>query len=155
MDGLGSRLVVVVLVGSALGCGVGEPPSRSAASHARPASASGAGPAWERDLSAALRRGGKENKVVMVDFYTDWCKWCDKLDQTTFSDEKVLRALDGVVAVKLNAEDGGRTEAERLGVEGYPTVVFFDANGKEVGRIPGYLPPGEFLEQLEDIVRHG
>ena len=115
--------------------------------------AGAAGVAWEPDLKGAMSRAGSERKVVMVDFYTDWCTWCRRLDETTFADSDVQRALTQVVAVRLNAEKDGRDQAQTLGVDGYPTIVFLDAGGKEVGRIPGYLPPKPFLDELRTILK--
>ncbi len=108
---------------------------------------------WERDLPTALARAGSEKKLVMVDFYTDWCKWCKQLDRTTLSDAEVQRALGGFVSVRLNAEKDGRDVAERFNVDGYPTILFLDARGGEVGRIPGYMEPGPFLAELQDIAK--
>lgn len=107
---------------------------------------------WQRDLGDALQRASGERKLVMVDFYTDWCRWCRKLDETTYADSRVRQALGSVIAVKLDAEKEGRKDAVRYRVDGYPTVLFLDASGVEVGRIPGYLPPGPFLEELQDIL---
>ncbi|MGD1149043.1 MAG: thioredoxin family protein [Thermoanaerobaculaceae bacterium] len=108
---------------------------------------------WERDLPTALARAGSEKKIVMVDFYTDWCGWCRQFDQGTLSDANVQRALEGVVSVRLNAEKDGREAAERFRVDGYPTILFLDARGGEVGRTRGYLEPGPFLAELEDIMK--
>jgi thiol:disulfide interchange protein len=108
---------------------------------------------WERDLPTALSRAGSENKLVMVDFYTDWCQWCKRLDQKTLSDAKVQEALQSVVTVRLNAEKDGREAAARFSVEGFPTLVFLNASGAEVGRIPGYMDPSPFLEELQDILK--
>ncbi len=108
---------------------------------------------WERDLPTALARAGSEKKLVMVDFYTDWCKWCKQLDRTTLSDADVQRALGRFVSVRLNAEKDGRDVAERFNVDGYPTILFLDAGGGEVGRIPGYMEPGPVLAELQDIVK--
>lgn len=110
-------------------------------------------PGWESNFTTALTRAGAENKLVMVDFYTDWCRWCKKLDETTYSDAKVQEALKRVVPVKLNAEESGREQAERFGVEGYPTIVFLNSGGHEVGRIPGYLSASAFLEEFEQILK--
>jgi len=107
---------------------------------------------WEKSLGAALARAAAENKVVMVDFYTDWCKWCKKLDATTLADADVREALAGMVLVRLDAEGDGREAADRYAVEGYPTVLFLNAAGAEVGRIPGYMPAGPFREELDDIL---
>jgi len=110
---------------------------------------------WERDLDAAFRRASTEKKLVMVDFYTDWCGWCKRFDQTTLTDGAVLKAMSHVVPVRLNAEREGAREASRLRVDGYPTIVFLSVSGEEVGRIPGYLEAGPFLEQLNTICKRG
>ncbi len=110
---------------------------------------------WENDLAAALTRAGSENKVVMVDFFTEWCKWCDVMDQKTFSDAAVLAELKRVIPVKLDAEREGREAARRYRVQGYPTILFLDAEGREVGRIPGFMPAAPFLEEFADIVGKG
>jgi thiol:disulfide interchange protein len=107
---------------------------------------------WVSDLPTALSRAGTENKLVMVDFYADWCQWCKRLDQNTFSDAKVQKALASVVTVRLNGERDGREAAARFDVERYPTVIFLNASGVEVGRIPGYMDPGPFLAELQDIL---
>lgn len=108
--------------------------------------------AWEANLPQAQARAAAEGKVVMVDFYTEWCRWCQKLDAETFTNEKVTRAIaEGFVPVRLNAEKEGADQAQRLGVEGYPTVVFLNAEGKELGRIPGYLGPEDFLAELRQV----
>ena len=108
---------------------------------------------WERDLPTALSRASSENKLVMVDFYTDWCQWCKRLDQNTLADANVQRELGRVVSVRLNAEKAGREAAARFNVEGFPTLIFLDGSGAEVGRIPGYLEPGPFLEELRGILQ--
>ena len=126
--------------------------NRGGGSHQAAAGGAAALP-WERDLPTALARAGSEKKLVMVDFYTDWCGWCRRLDQNTLSDSKVQQALEAFVSVRLNAEKDGRDAAERFNVDGYPTILFLDAKGGEVGRIPGYLEPGPFLAELEDIIK--
>jgi len=108
---------------------------------------------WERDLPTALERAGNEKKLVMVDLYTDWCGWCRRLDQTTLSDSSVQRALARVVSVRLNAEKDGMEIARRFNVDGYPTILFLNASGDEVGRIPGYLEPRPFLAVVEQIMK--
>jgi thiol:disulfide interchange protein len=107
---------------------------------------------WEKDLAGALARAGNERKLVMVDFYTDWCRWCQVMDEKTLADKAVQVELKRLVLVKLDAERDGRDAARRYRVEGFPTILFLDATGREVGRIPGYLPPQPFLEELGDIL---
>jgi len=120
-----------------------------------PAAGDGSGSSvlpWERDLPTALERAGSEKKLVMVDLYTDWCGWCRRLDQTTLSDSDVQKSLARFVSVRLNADKDGMDLARRFNVDGYPTILFLDARGDEVGRIPGYLEPRPFLAVVEQIL---
>ncbi len=142
-----SRVLLVaglVTLGCLAACNRAPEPGASAKADALP---------WSHDLTTAMTRAGSQNKLVMVDFYTDWCTWCRRLDETTYADAGVQSALQGVVLVKLNAEKDGRSEATKYRVDGYPTVLFLNAQGAEVGRIPGYLPPGQFLAALQDILQ--
>lgn len=107
---------------------------------------------WAATLPAALERARSEGKLVMVDFETEWCAACKEFDRTTLADARVRAALGSVVPLKLDADREGKELAERFGVDGFPTVVFLDGRGTEVGRIPGLLPAGPFLEELEDVL---
>jgi thiol:disulfide interchange protein len=118
-----------------------------------PVAVTAGGVTWERDFGTALTRASKERKIVMVDFYADWCGWCKRLDKNTFGDSRVQQALTRLVPLKLNAEKEGREHASRYRVEGFPTIVFLDNRGNEVARIPGYMDAGPFLEELEDILK--
>ena len=109
---------------------------------------------WEKDFSAAIERAQSEGKPVLVNFYADWCVWCKRLESTTLRDAKVAALLsDRVVPVNLNVEGDGRELSNRYRVDGLPTVLVLDANGREIGRIPGYMPPTGFLEQVERILQ--
>lgn len=107
---------------------------------------------WEANLASALAQASRENKTVLLDFYTDWCGWCKKLDRETFTNKNVVNMIaSNFVAVRLNAEKEGEDEARRFGVEAYPTVVFVDPKGKEIKRIRGYLGPDAFLQELKSL----
>lgn len=108
---------------------------------------------WEKSFEAALQRAGKEKKLVMVFFYTDWCGWCRRMDQSTFADARVQAQLARLVPVRLNAEGNGRAEAARFRVNSFPVIAFLDATGRQVARIPGFLPAPAFLEELGDVLK--
>jgi len=109
-------------------------------------------PVWyDGGLTSALDDAERRKTVVMAEFYTDWCNWCRRLDSDTFSDPEVRSELARLVALKLNAETTGAELATRYGVDSYPTMIFFDANGNELERILGYLPPEKFLRRVQRI----
>ena len=99
----------------------------------------------------ALARAQAENRLVMLDFYTDWCGWCKKLDREVFGDRRVAEAARDLVAVRVNAEKGGEKVAERFDVQGYPTVLFVDGSGKVVKRVDGYVDVPEMLRILSAL----
>ena len=106
---------------------------------------------FDGTFQSALAEAEKRDTVVMAEFYTDWCNWCRRLDTDTFSSPEVRSELAKLVALKLNAEEGGAELASRYGVGSYPTMIFFDARGNEMERILGYLPPEKFLRRVRRI----
>ena len=107
----------------------------------------------EGNLQSTLDRAAAENKLVMVDFYTDWCGWCKKFDRQTLTDSRVQQSLSRVLTIRLNAEQEGRGAANTYQVSGYPTIVFLDKHGKVIGRIDGFMEPDPFLAELSDILK--
>ena len=104
----------------------------------------------------ALREATRRQKPVMVDFTTDWCRWCDTLDVHTYADDSVaLFVNEQVVPIKIDAEKGEGIEiAKNYSVQGYPTILVLKADGEEIDRMLGYIEPRTFLATLKDYV-HG
>lgn len=106
---------------------------------------------FKGDLEAAQAEARERNAVIMIEFYTDWCNWCRRLESDTFSNAEVQQELRAFVAIQLNAEKGGADLAKRFGVDTYPTMVFLDSSGYETDRILGYLPPDRFLRRVKKV----
>lgn len=105
---------------------------------------------WIKSYEEAKKIALKERKPMMVDFYTDWCGWCEKLDKDVYSDPEIIKFSTNFVCVKVDAEKNEKL-AERFSVSGYPTVLFLDWNGKEIERIVGYTEKKEFLEKMQKV----
>ena len=92
-------------------------------------------------------------KIILVDFETESCVWCDRLDADTFTDQKVIDfAKQNLISKKIDAEKGdGPKHKKKYRVRGYPTILFLDSQGAEIDRIVGYRPPEEFLSELNRI----
>jgi thioredoxin-related protein len=99
-----------------------------------------------------LQKARSENKLLMVDFVTDWCKWCVELDRKVYSNADVADfANSHQVNFKIDAEKGeGVDLAKKYSVKGYPTIVFIDGDGNEVDRIYGYVEAADFLKTIKD-----
>jgi len=93
-----------------------------------------------------------QNKIIMIDFITDWCKWCIETDRKVYTNPEVAGfANTNQINWKIDAEKGeGPDLAKKYGVKGFPTIIFTDADGVEIDRIYGYLPAEQFLKKMKD-----
>lgn len=109
---------------------------------------------WGDDYKAALATAAKENKRVLLDFTgSDWCGWCIKLkkdsfDQPAFKEfadkNLVLVEIDFPQGKTLNPEVKKQNSAlqEQYQVQGFPTLVLLDPQGKVIRQQSGYIPGG-------------
>lgn len=100
---------------------------------------------WRTNFQAALDEGRASGKPVMVDFYTDWCGYCKKLDTDVYSDFGIISESANFVSVKVNAEKNSRL-AEKYQVSGFPTIIWLDANGTPLETLSGYTDAPDFLQ---------
>jgi thioredoxin-related protein len=124
--------------------------------------ASAAESIWLTDLTKAQAQAKAENKIVLIDFTgSDWCGWCIKLKKEVLDTPEFKEyAAKNLVLVELDfprnkpqTADQKKANAElskKYNIEGYPTLVLLDKEGKEVGRL-GYVKggPKAFIEKLE------
>jgi len=105
-------------------------------------------------FAEAVKQAKKEKKLVMVDYYTTWCGWCKVLDKKTYSDKAVGDyASANMISLKIDAEKGeGIDLVRRSSIQGYPTIIFYDGDGKEVNRIVGFVEANSFLERMKMAV---
>jgi len=107
---------------------------------------------WSHDFKASLAEAQKDNKLVFVDMYTDWCGPCKLLDKDTFHDAKFIEVINkGFIPVKLNAEKDGLDVAQAQDVQAYPTGLVFSSDGKVVKRFVGFLPAAKYAPALKKL----
>lgn len=103
-----------------------------------------------------FKQAQEENKLVLVDFYTDWCKPCKEMDKKVFANIEVQKKLsDKYIYFKCNAEQFEFIHVvQSYEIKEFPTVVVFDAIGQELKRIVGLVSAEEFIEELEQIEKY-
>lgn len=103
---------------------------------------------WHHDYTAARKEAAETGRPLLLDFGTESCFYCKKLDATTFRDPKIVARLNGgFVAVKVDANKHPRLTAA-LEVESFPTLVLAGADGKVIGRHDGYAEVSELTALL-------
>jgi len=107
--------------------------------------------AWQYDFNKAQILAASEKKPILIDFYTEWCGWCKRLDKDTYGNKEVADFARQFVCVKIDAEKN-EALAQQYDVRGFPTTVFLKSDGTLIEAVPGYLPPDQFLELLKRIM---
>lgn len=77
--------------------------------------------------------------------------WCKKLLADTFSNDQVIQQAAQFVPIRMDTEKEGRALAQKYKVQGLPTILFIDKDGAVAGRISGYLPPKDFLDEMRKV----
>jgi thioredoxin-related protein len=109
---------------------------------------------WVGSYEEAMREGKSQKKLVLLNFYTDTCGWCQHLDAGTFPDAEVVKAARYFVPVRINAGSSTDVYEKYLKyVSGFPCTLFIDpeSNSNEtavVGKIGGYMPARAFAARL-------
>jgi len=121
-------------------------------------------PGWLTSYDQAQKEAQAKNRLLLMDFTgSDWCGWCIMLDKEVFSKPEfkdyanknlVLLELDFPRMKKMPPETTAQNERllMKYGIQGFPTVVVFDSNGKPLGAL-GYQAggPQAFIAQLEKL----
>lgn len=103
---------------------------------------------FQTDLGVARELARDSDSPMIIDFYTDWCGSCKKLDTVTFVDPLVIGMSRDNIFVKINAEVD-TVLAKEFAISGFPTIVITKPDGEEIDRIWGYLPPTDFYNQVQ------
>lgn len=111
-------------------------------------------------LENAAQQAQSKAKPILIDVYTDWCKWCKVMDESTYQDPEMIQYINqNFYAVKLNAEQkeaitfkGQRYKYMQTGRRGlntiivellsnrpsYPSIVLLDENLDQKMVLKGY-----------------
>ncbi len=101
------------------------------------------------DGMAKARQSGKS---IVVYFHADWCTYCVRMQKETFSHDSVIDFMNNkVIAVKVDV-DKEKSVARAFGVRGLPATVMLMRNGDQVGPMPGFIPPKNYLAMLTKIM---
>ena len=102
------------------------------------------------ELDAAIQSAN--GKIVMLDFYADWCTSCKEMEKLTFTEDKVKTALADVVLLQADVTENNENDQallKRFGLFGPPGIIFFDKAGAELKtRVIGYKNADDFTQIL-------
>jgi uncharacterized protein len=104
--------------------------------------------AWQGWSNYAFGQAQRENKFVILDLEAVWCHWCHVMDATTYRDQRVIDLLkDRFIAVRVD-QDSRPDLANRYEDYGWPATVIYAADGTEIVKKQGYIPPDGMVRLL-------
>ncbi|WP_280123674.1 thioredoxin family protein [Coxiella endosymbiont of Ornithodoros amblus] len=108
------------------------------------------------DVEHQLKIATTKGQSMMIDFYADWCISCKQMEQFTFANQNVQKAIASfrLLRADVTRNDHGSTLLEKhFGVVAPPTVLFLDPHGKEIpnSRIVGEMSASQFLKHLKNL----
>jgi thiol-disulfide isomerase/thioredoxin len=109
-----------------------------------------AGVAWRNgDVDAAFAVARAQNKPVFLYWGATWCPPCNQVKATIFKRQDFIERSRFFVPVYL---DGDRPSAQmdgaRFKVSGYPTMILFTPDGREITRLPGEVDADQYMRVL-------
>lgn len=106
------------------------------------------------ELDQRIAQAG--GRIVMLDFYADWCISCKEMDRFTFSDTTVQAKLKSALLLQADVtanNDADQAMLKRYNLFGPPGILFFGAQGNELTdmRVTGYQDATQFLRTLQGV----
>ncbi len=106
------------------------------------------------ELDQQLKKS--DGKIVMLDFYADWCVSCKEMERDTFADPVIQTKLRSAVLLQADVTANSQDDKDLLkkfGLYGPPGILFFDANGQELSdfRLVGVQDTGQFMSTLKNV----
>jgi len=106
------------------------------------------------DLSRELNQ--RDNKMIMLDFYADWCVSCKEYEKLTFSHPRVKEYLSEYSLLQVDVTQNNaehKALLKHFNLYGPPAILFFDKQHNELRtfRIVGYKNASQMLDQLKTL----
>jgi uncharacterized protein len=108
---------------------------------------------WQRQWQQALfAQAAREHRFVLLDLHAVWCHWCHVMDEKTYADAAVIALVEQrYLPVSIDA-DSDPALTSRYGDWGWPATIVLAADGTEIVKRRGFLPPAEMASLLQAII---
>jgi len=109
-----------------------------------------------KNYKQILASAKASQKRIFVDAFATWCAPCTELRKTTFKDPKAAEYFNkNFISYSIDVEKGeGIDLAKKWQVDGLPTLLILDKNGKVLATHTGYVDGKGLLEFAGEAQAH-
>jgi hypothetical protein len=109
-------------------------------------------PHWQEWSNDVFKTARQEHKFVLLDLGTNWCHWCHVMDEETYANKDVSALIKSkYILVRVDA-DARPDLSSRYEDYGWPATIVFNADGGEIVKRRGFIPPDEMASMLKAII---
>ncbi|SDC92099.1 thioredoxin family protein [Pedobacter soli] len=109
--------------------------------------------AQNQSLNSVLKQAKKENKLIFVDCYFTGCIPCAQMDENVFPNALVKAEMDKnflMLKVDIFKDKLGDTLKVQHILNGFPTFLVLNGDGKLISSSSGYKDPGNLIALFAD-----
>lgn len=84
------------------------------------------------EVKSMVMESLNKQKPVLIEFYANWCTYCQAADKDVFSDPAVQAAMEKITAIRVDASAGDPAQTtimQSYKVNGFPSFVAYDKQG--------------------------
>lgn len=108
---------------------------------------------WREWGPEALQEAQRMDRPVILGISAVWCHWCHVMDETTYSDPRVIELLNREF-IPIRVDNDRRPEVnQRYNMGGWPTTAFLTPQG-DILTGATFLPPQSLISTAEQIVQY-
>lgn len=105
---------------------------------------------WQEWGDEAFERARRDDLPVLLAISGTWCHWCHVMDETTYSDERVIDLISRrFVAIRVDTDERPDINA-RYNAGGWPTTAFLTSDGDVIAKTT-YLNADQMVEALTGV----
>lgn len=111
---------------------------------------------WDKNITTIQKLTNNSHKNTLIFFTGKWCSPCRIMKREVFADKEVAKEINSkITPVIIDIDDKNTKEiVKHYRVQGTPTTIIIDSEGKVIEKILGKIEKNKFLEILSNLERN-